>query len=352
MKILNAIHAQSIGGVDSVFRNYTEILMQNNHEVGLLISANKYENYSAKHIFKLRNRAQILDFLKLLKVIFYFKPDIVICHSNRIMKWMRIVEILRDLFHCKKIYSIAINHGISFQYSLLCNYIININSHIHQMVIEGGFEAKKSFVLLNAIKVDQKFKLKTLQKPLVIGIYGRIEFRKGFDVLIKSAKILKENTIDFRLKIGGFETDPNYNLDTLKKIAKENGVLENCDFVGTVTDKNSFFENVDILCVPSREEPFGLVILEGFLFSTLVISSDTIGGKLLIKDHENGLLFTNENFHELAQKINCVVNEKIIYTNITRAAYKKLEDNFSFESLSREMEKILLEIRELSKDID
>ena len=52
-------------------------------------------------------------------------------------------------------------------------------------------------------------------------------------------------------------------------------------------------QDVDIFCVPSREEPFGLVILEGFLYSTLVISSDTDGGKFLIKDGEDGLLFKN-----------------------------------------------------------
>ena len=96
MRILNAIHAQGIGGVDQVFRNYTEVLTQNlsrdGHEVALLISKNGKENYQAKKVFKLRNFSQVFDFLHLLWIAICFRPDVIICHSNRVMKWMRFLN--------------------------------------------------------------------------------------------------------------------------------------------------------------------------------------------------------------------------------------------------------------------
>ena len=40
MRILNAIHSQSIGGVEQVFRDYTQALESQGHQVALLISQN------------------------------------------------------------------------------------------------------------------------------------------------------------------------------------------------------------------------------------------------------------------------------------------------------------------------
>jgi hypothetical protein len=119
MKILNAIHAQSIGGVDQVFRNYTEVLTQNGHEVALLISANGNENYAAKEIFKLKNFSQVSDCFHLFWILLIFRPDVVLCHSNRLMKWMRILKF----FSPTK--SVAVNHGISFKSSLTSSASIN-----------------------------------------------------------------------------------------------------------------------------------------------------------------------------------------------------------------------------------
>ena len=351
MRILNAIHAQSIGGVDQVFRNYAEILAQNNHEVALLISDNgndKYEISGVKKIFKLKNFSQIFDCLNFFWILLKFRPDVVFCHSNRLMKWMRILKFFSCFFPLAK--SVAVNHGISFKNSLHCDFVVSINQQISDLVVAAGHGEAKSFVLPNVIKLDQKFFKKNPKNPLVIGMYGRLEPRKGFDILIRAAEILKKNGQDFRLKIGGFEVPGSYGWPVIKDLAKIHGIVEKCEFVGTVMDKKNFFSDVDIFCVPSREEPFGLVILEGFLHSILVISSDSDGGKFLIKNGENGLLFANENFSELAEKITEILEHPQIYSQLTERAFSRLEKEFSFDFLAREMEKILQKISSTKND--
>ncbi len=341
MKILNAIHAQGIGGVDQVFRNYAEIWANNSNEVALLISDNgndDYKNLPVKSIYKLKNFSQISDFVKLFWILLTFKPDLIFCHSNRVMKWMRILKF----FTSTK--SVAVNHGISFKNSLHCEYIVSINQQIADLVVASGFDETKSFVLPNTIKIDQNYQQKNLKNPPTIGIYGRIEPRKGFDILLKAGEILAKNGCDFQLKIGGFEVHKGYGLSNIKQMAKDCGIFEKCNFVGTVLDKKNFFEDVDIFCVPSREEPFGLVILEGFLFSTLVISSNTDGGKFLIKDGEDGLLFENENSFDLAQKISKILIDYKVYQILTAKAFLKLEKEFSFASLEGRMNEILQKI--------
>ncbi len=111
--------------------------------------------------------------------------------------------------------------------------------------------------------------------------------------------------------------------------------------VGVVKNKPNFFKDVDIFCVPSREEPFVLVILEGFLHSTLVISSNTDGGKLLIENGEDGFLFTNEDEKNLAEKIELALKSSEVYEKLTKKAFEKLENKFSINNLAKEISKIL-----------
>ncbi len=347
MKIINAIHAQSIGGVDQVFRDYTAVLAKHGHEVSLLISDNGQDSYqddNIKKIFKLKNSAQIIDFFHLLLILIINQPDIIICHSRRLMSWSKSLKFFRKIGLIKT-KSIAVNHGISFHKSLCCDYVISINEEICKMVVDQGFDKDKSFVLKNAININQTYHEKTLNNPPVIGIYGRIEPRKGFDVLLQACALLDKKGQDFRIKIGGFSTGgDDWGWKYINLYLEENNLFPKANKVGVVVDKQDFFKDVDIFCVPSREEPFGLVILEGMLHSTLVISSDTVGGKLLISNNENGLLFANENSEALAEKIMQVLNNPSDYNQITKNAFLRLEKEFSFDSLSRVMSEILQKV--------
>jgi len=341
MRIINAIRAQKIGGVDRVFRDYNEILSTQGHEVAALISDNGDDNYNFKKIFKLKNFNQILDCLHLLCIFYKFKPDVVICHSTRLMKWMR---ILRYFYRFK---SIGVNHGTTFKHSMNCDYAISVNKQIADNLINAGFDKNKSFIVSNAVRIDRRYQEKIIKPTPVIGIYGRIEMTKGFDILIKAAEILAKKNYDFRLKIGGFEVENSgYYFKDIEDLARKCDIFEKITFVGTVFDKEKFFKDVDILCVPSREESFGLPILEAFLFSTLVVSSDSDGGKFLIKNGENGILFARQNYQELAEKLIEIFTNPHITANITRNAFLKLEKEFSFDILSKELSIILEKVKQ------
>ena len=350
MKILNAIHAQGIGGVEQVFCDYQTALELAGHEVYLLISKNSNQEYQkkyqAKKLFKLKGYSQISDFLNLIWIIFLCKPDIMICHSRRLMKWCKILKIIfpKNFFKLK---TVAVNHGITFDSSLNCDFIININQEINDLVIASNFNLNKSFVVNNAIKITQKYCQKNFNFNMpVIGIYGRIEERKGFDILLNAITIIIKNYPNLQLKIGGFEVNNNYNLQTIKDLAQKLNLLNNCQFVGVVIDKENFFKDVDILIVPSREEPFGLVILEGFANSTLVISSNTEGGKLLINDQENGLLFNNQNSEDLANKILWILQNPNNYLKLTKQAFFRLENDFSLSTLTKNLHQTLVKIQQ------
>lgn len=335
MKIINAIFAQNIGGVEQSFRDYGEALTNLGNEVLYLVSDNKYSDYKANKVFKLKSITPALDCLHILWIFFREKPDIVICHSLRLIRWMKFLK----KFTKAKI--IAINHGTTYKNSIYCDYVFSVNEQIQSNVLNAGFDADKSFVVANAIKIAQPYIAKSLSKKLTLGMYARYEEAKGFEVLIESLAILQERGVDAVCKIGGFEADPNYNLNKIKSIAKGHGVLQSCKFIGMVKDKKSFFKDVDIFVVPSYEETFGIVILEGFAHSTLVISSTSDGGKLLINSGENGMLFENKNAQDLAHKIAEIANNSKSYNKMTKNAYDVLRDNYSLNKLQQNLDQIL-----------
>ena len=348
VKILNAIHAQNIGGVNQVFKDYTQALRSRNHDVALLISDNNRCSYDVDTIFKLKNLSPILDIFHMLWIFFKFRPDVVICHSPRLMYNIRLLR-----FTGVKI--IGVNHGTSFKKSLFCDYVISVNNTINVNVIGAGFDSNKAMVISNAIDVNKTYQEQSSQNTsnmITIGTYGRLESAKGFDILIEAAAILqkrlKGSHQDFCLKIGGFEVPGHIRWDDMKALAKERGVLDKCKFVGLVVDKDDFFRDVDICCVSSREETFGLVILEGFLQSKLVISSDTDGGKFLIEDGVDGILFKKEDPNDLANKIEKLLDGHSYSAKdcnlLTKTAFKKLENKFSLNSLAKKLEELFQKI--------
>ena len=61
-------------------------------------------------------------------------------------------------------------------------------------------------------------------------------------------------------------------------------------FLGWVEDKRAFFETLDLFCVPSREEPFGIVVLEGMAHGRAVVATAAAGPREIIRDGIDGLL--------------------------------------------------------------
>ncbi|MBL6665152.1 MAG: glycosyltransferase family 4 protein [Rickettsiales bacterium] len=339
MKIINAIFSQNIGGVNQVFKDYANVLSDLGHEVFLVISNNQkccYGDVKKKGVFILRNISPIFDLFHLFWIVLRFKPDVIICHSGRMTK---LTKILQKVFSFK---TINVNHGTTVKYSLNCDLAISVNGQISALAVACGVDKEKSFTVDNAINIDQKYEESPLSKQTTIGSFGRIERAKGFDILITAFGILVNDGLNVRLKIGGFEIkESGYGFDDLKKLAKKLKVEDKIDFVGLVEDKKDFFANIDIFCMPSREETFGIPIIESFLHSVLVVSSDTDGGKLIIRDRKNGFLFKNQDSGDLAQKIKVVIENKDNYVKYTKNAFIDLEEKFSYTKLGENLSAIL-----------
>jgi len=148
---------------------------------------------------------------------------------------------------------------------------------------------------LNKFRISEKNRTGTFN----IGILGGMgNYRKGLDILINAVSQLKD--MDLMVHIGG----EGVLLEKFKMLSHELNVYEKCKFYGEILTENisGFYSRLDAFVLASRDETFGVVIVEAMACGIPVIASDC-GGPREIITPETGLLVEKENPEDLAKAI-------------------------------------------------
>ncbi len=136
----------------------------------------------------------------------------------------------------------------------------------------------------------------------IILFVGRLSSEKGFDTLINSISILKQNGGEqFSVVVVGDGPERGQYETQIKK----NGLTNQFIFKGfrEHSEIPYWYGASDLLCLPSIREGCPNVVLESLASGRPVIASRVGGIPEMIADSENGFLFTPGNHHELANKL-------------------------------------------------
>lgn len=156
-------------------------------------------------------------------------------------------------------------------------------------------------VIRNGVK-DEFQSFAPLSDHVRFGFIGSIIPVKGIDLLIDAfINVLKQNP-SATLDIAGNLYDSNFG-NTLKDKTKD---IANIRWLGVLQgkEKEEFFHNIDVLCVPSLDEPAGLTLLEGVMMGKVVITTDKTGANYVCKNKENGYIVSAGSVDELTDAIN------------------------------------------------
>lgn len=116
----------------------------------------------------------------------------------------------------------------------------------------------------------------TSSRPVVLGLVGTLEERKGHQFALSILKSLIDHQTEksFSLKIVG--SDPMSRAPVLKRLACELGIDHLVEFVGFKTGRKQIYDGIDLLLVPStRSESFGFVAIEALAEGIPVVASST-----------------------------------------------------------------------------
>lgn len=145
-----------------------------------------------------------------------------------------------------------------------------------------------------------------VQRQKVIVAAGRLEYEKGFDLLIESVneaqETLREHDYQVHIYGNGQEQDHLYDLINQYQLSDLIQLREPTSQLAEVLASSQ------ITVVPSRNEGFGMVILEAMNQGSIVLSYDeTTGPASLINHKENGYILPHADTRALARQLEAII---------------------------------------------
>jgi glycosyltransferase involved in cell wall biosynthesis len=168
---------------------------------------------------------------------------------------------------------------------------------------------------------------------------GRLEKRKGVDVLLEAAINLVEEFPHVEFVLAGddsipTEEGPSYRAQFERRYADESAA-QRVIFKGRVSDEelHQHYADCDIFCSPSRYESFGLVFLEAMAFGKPVVGCKAGGQMEVIQDGVNGRLCPVDDAAALATALRQLITDDQQRAAFGAASRQIYEASFSVEKM-------------------
>ncbi len=169
----------------------------------------------------------------------------------------------------------------------------------------------------------------------VILLPARLTEWKGQKLLIKAASILKARGLRANYIFAGDDQGRIHYTESLRELIASYGLTSNFFLIGHTRNMPLVMMCADIIINPSKEpEAFGRTAAEASAMGKPVIATRLGGAIETIEDGVTGFLFTNNNFEELAEKIETLLRmPRENFEEIGKNGEKRVKKLFSTESL-------------------
>lgn len=167
-------------------------------------------------------------------------------------------------------------------------------------------------------KEDIKKKLGIEEDKIVLSV-GQMIYRKGFDILLESAKELKKN-------VGIYIVGGNPPKEYIIYVKKNR--LNNVHFVGFQKKEvlAKYYLMADIFAFPTREDIWGLVIGEAMSFGLPVITTEKCVAGVELLEKGGGQIIPSENTRMLVTAINRILDNEELQKQYSEESVDIIKD--------------------------
>ncbi len=178
-------------------------------------------------------------------------------------------------------------------------------------------------------QIERKYSLNLNDMFIVIGV-GTACLRKGFDLFLDMAMLTYNLDKQVYFIWVGDKTEEIYNN---KREQYGQSAFKNVFLAGYISEIDilySFYKTADMLCLCSREEPFGSIVLEAFNSYTPVIAFDGRGGYMdMIEDKITGFLVPPYRIDLMVKQIIEIKKNRNLYNDVAKNSFERVkEDGF------------------------
>jgi len=350
-KLLVAIRCLDIGGAEKQVLEFVKLVDKNRFEVCLATMYGGVMEKEARQIDGVRyvnlgkkGRFDIFGFMgSYIKLLNDFKPDTVFSHigeMNLFSLWTRpfaikrysLVWTLHSAFVDYKSYGFFFRLLFWLQ-KILSRFpekIVCVSSSAYEYHGSMGYDMRKAVVVYNGVDTEFFTPNKELgssframhginENAFVIGIAARVDRMKGYPLLAVAAKNLldKYEDIVFVAAGGGDEAIKKECIDILG--CQSHRFL----WVGFVDDLRGFYNSLNLFCLPSYGEAFGLTVAEAMSCGISAVVSDAGDMKFIVGVED--AVFKSGNADDLIAKLEWGMK-------YGRADRDRIKNNFSIVS--------------------
>ncbi len=229
-----------------------------------------------------------------------FGPDIVQTHLARAS------ALGGTAARAARIPTIANLHNqIDLKYYLAIDLLVPTTADQERYLRERGVPAARIERIPNLSRLSPA---RAARRPRgaggVVKTLGRFVHKKGFDVLLAAIADAGAHGATLRAEIGGDGPERA----TLQALATRLGIAERVAFPGWIDDVPAFLADADLFVLPSRDEPFGIVVLEAMACGVPIVAT-RVSGPLEVLDDDSAILVDSDDPIALAGAIRSVLDE-------------------------------------------
>lgn len=168
-----------------------------------------------------------------------------------------------------------------------------------------------------------RMKWKVQPGEKLITAVGRLTSQKGFDDLIRALAVVQKSIPDSKLLVMG----DGYMRGELEALANGEGVAARTTFAGFVSDDDlvDAIKSSDMVAVPSRFEPFGIIALEAMAAGVPVVVSRVGGLAEIVEDDVDGLEVDPNSPYSIAKATIRLLSDRALASQLAARAKEKVK---------------------------
>jgi glycosyltransferase involved in cell wall biosynthesis len=224
-----------------------------------------------------------------------------------------------------------------------CDRVIAVSRFIGRLAEKHGVEPARVAVLPNTIEVRDAPAVRPTDR-ITVGQIGRLAPGKGFDDSVRAFARLRERMPAAELVLVGDGSER----PRIERLVRELGLDGSVRFTGWQRNVDQWLAQLDVFINPSRDEPFGLAVLEASAAAIPVVAYDEGGVPEIIVHGETGLLAPPGDVAALGEALIRLCTDAALRKSLGSAARSRAATVFTPAVASSSFANILRSVRESS----